>query len=42
MISNLPVSLSITDPVMLERRLKWQRGEECCGSDSHGSEEEMV
>lgn len=34
--------LSITDPVKLERRLKRQRGEECSGGDSHGSEEEMV
>ena len=33
--------LSITDPVKLERRLKRQRGEECSGGDSHGSEEEM-
>ena len=34
--------LSITDPVKLERRLKRQRGEECSGGDSHGSEEETV
>ena len=34
--------LSITDPVKLERRLKRQRGEECSGGDSHGSEEEMI
>jgi len=33
--------LSITDPVKLERRLKRQRGEECSGGDSHGSEEEL-
>lgn len=33
--------LSITDPVKLERRLKRQRGEECSGGDSHGSEEEV-
>ena len=33
--------LPITDPVKLERRLKRQRGEECSGADSHGSEEEL-
>ena len=33
--------LPITDPVKLERRLKRQRGEECSGGDSHGSEEEL-